>query len=105
MTIKLLSFKLFMLFALTLASRCLGIQNKDVSFMMKLDNECKVITNKLNKSLGKGLHNPTIIYVSLPLDKSFCVTKTVVYYLNHYRGKLRERSNKSQVLISSINPH
>ena len=76
-----------MLFALTSASRSLGIHNLDIEFMVTLPNEYKFTITKLNRSWRMRLKKTIVVFpgylfddeVSPCFDQSF---KTLGDYLN-----------------------
>ena len=91
-----------MLFALTSASRSLGIHNLDIEFMVTLPNEYKFTITKLNRSWRMRLKKTVVVFpsylfddeVSPCFDQSF---KTLGDYLNGTK-QFREESSVSQVL-------
>ena len=102
LSLKLLSFKLVMLIALTSASRVQGIKYLKVSNMKKFENDMYYhfhYTDMLKTS--RPNFNQEIVLRAYTLDKSLCVYSVLEEYL-----KRTEALRKSDfLLISYVKPH
>ncbi|WAR20627.1 YI31B-like protein [Mya arenaria] len=102
LSLKMLSYKLVMLIALTQASRSHSISLLTLDNMMK-DSESYVLHYfGLLKQSRKGKVNPILKLNRYTLDSEICVYSTIAEYIEQTSGL---RNGVRQLIISYIKPH
>ncbi|WAR30575.1 hypothetical protein MAR_033117 [Mya arenaria] len=102
LSLKMLSYKLVMLIALTQASRSHSISLLTLDNMMK-DSESYVLHySGLLKQSRKGKVNPILKLNRYTLDSEICVYSTIAEYIEQTSGL---RNGVRQLIISYIKPH
>ena len=102
LTLKLLSYKLVMLIALTQASRSQSISLLSIDGMKKDDKSFTLYYSGLLKQCRKGKVNPVVQFHMYSLDSDICVYRT----LNEYIIRTSPlRGSERNLLISYIKPY
>ena len=104
LSLKILSYKLVMLLALTSASRTSAIQFLSKTYMSRFPDRYVFYFNKLHKSWRRGKPPPKVDYVAFPENKTLCVVKCLDDYLNR-TSALRKAPAQEQLLLATIQPH
>lgn len=102
LSLKLLSMKLCMLIALTLASRVQSISLLDIKDMKKCYTKYVLYYSGLLKQTRAGVSNPVAELIAYPPDRRLCV----VFVLKEYLKRTEDiRGDKTCLFISYIKPH
>ena len=104
LSLKLLTFKVAMLLALTSASRVRGLHILDTRFMVKTSPKYVFKFHKLHKSWRQGQTSTTLEFVAFSQDKDLRVVSDLDEYLNR-TNECRRLNNETQLLLSYIQPH
>lgn len=102
LSLKMLTYKLAMLVALTQASRSHSISLLTIDGMLKEDNSYTMFYASLLKQCRKGKRNPIVKFKKYVLDDRICVYTTLEEYLkrtDHVRG------SEKRLFISYIKPY
>ena len=102
LSLKLLTFKLAMLIALTQASRAHSISLLSVEDIQKCEDSYTLYYSGLLKQSRKGRANPFVTFRKYALDKRLCVYHTLGEYLNRTDSL---RGGEKRLFISFIKPH
>lgn len=102
LSLKLLTLKLCMLIALTLASRVQSIYLLDIKDMRKCSSSYILHYSGLLKQCRAGLSNPVAELKSYPPDRRLCVVFVLKEYL---KRTVNLRQGKTCLFISYIKPH
>lgn len=102
LSLKLLSLKLAMLIALTLASRTQSIHLLDIRNMKKGYDVYTLFYRDLLKQSRPGKGNPVAELKAYPCDRRLCV----IFALKEYLKRTQEiRGSKTSLFLSYIKPH
>ena len=102
LTVQELTYKLCMILSLTTASRVLGLQQLNITYMTKEDNKVTFYFAKLHKSWREGKPPPSFKIIGFPEDSQLCVIETLDTYLVRTKGR---RLGKPQLLLSFRRPY
>ena len=100
---KLLTEKLAMLLALSVASRGHELQHLDIRYMTKSNNLITFEFAKLTKSWRNGKPPPAISFKNFDKDPLLCPVKTLELYLE--KTKPWREGNKFQLFLGITKPH
>ena len=101
LSLKLLSLKLAMLIALTIASRTQSIHLLDIRDMKKGYDIYTLFYRDLLKQSRPGKVNPIEELKTFPCDRRLCV----IFALKKYLDKQEIRGSKTSLFLSYIKPH
>ena len=101
-SLKMLTFKLAMLIALTQASRAHSISLLTIDDMQKGEDTFTMYYSGLLKQSRRGRANPVVTFKEYSLDERLCVYRTLSEYLSK-TGSLR--GDEKRLFISFIKPH
>ena len=93
-----------MLFALTSASRVRGLHILNTRFMVKTSLKYVFKFHKLHKSWRQDQKLTSLEFEAFSQDNDVCVVSTLDEYL-HRTEEWRRVNNKTQLLLSYIQPH
>ena len=88
---------------MTSASRVLGLQHLDISFMTKGKNNYMFTFGKLYKAWRKGKHPTSLKVYSFEENTNLRVVASLEEYLKRMKGW--RGKDKNQLLLSFIKPH
>ena len=100
--LKLLTYKLTMLLALTESSRAHEICFLDTRYLVRHSTAYMFHFSKLTKSARPGKVRPPIKFVSLPATKNLCPCHHIDLYLKKTENI---RKGENQLLLATISPH
>ena len=102
LSLKMLTFKLAMLIALTLASRTQSIHLLNISNMKKGYDTYTLQYSDLLKQTKPGRNNPVAVLKAYPVDRRLCVIFTLKEYLKRTE---KIRNDRTCLFISYVKPH
>ena len=102
LSLKMLTLKLVMLIALTLASRTQSIHLLSISNMQKGYDSYTLRYSDLLKQTRPGKSNPVAVLKTYPVDRRLCVIFTLKEYLKWTQCI---RDNRTCLFISYVKPH
>ena len=106
LSLKLLSFKLVTLLALTRPSRSNDLSNLDLRFMRLLPEGVQFQPTCLLKQSRSGNPPKPFLFPSFPTDKRLCPKQTLLQYISRTESfRPTDSGQKNNLFISYIKPH
>ena len=106
LSLKLLSFKLVMLLALTRPSRSNDLSHLDLRFMRSLPEGIQFRPTSLSKQSRPGNPSKPFFFPSFPEDERLCPKQTLLHYISRTESFRSADSNqKNNLFLSYIKPH
>ena len=106
LSLKLLSFKLVTLLALTRPSRSNDLSNLDLRFMRLLPEGVQFQPSCLSKQSRPGNSPKPFLFPSFPADKRLCPKQTLLQYISRTESfRTIDSGQKNNLFISYIKPH
>ena len=106
LSLKLLSFKLVTLLALTRPSRSNDLSNLDLRFMRLLPEGVQFQPSCLSKQSRPGNPPKPFLFPSFPADKRLCPKQTLLQYISRTESfRPTDSGQKNNLFISYIKPH
>ena len=106
LSLKLLSFKLVTLLALTRPSRSNDLSNLDLRFMRSLPEGIQFQPTSLSKQSRPSNPSKPFLFPSFPEDERLCPKQTLLHYIfrtESFRSK--DSNQKNNLFLSYIRPH